>query len=165
MHSFVEASSPPTPEAIRIELVTPDVTRPLRKQFLMQHRTLDDLARSDGHYPDAGYYVARTSDGHILGTASTRPERPPWASDTPNAWRIRGMVTVPQMRGQGIGFRLLQAVIAHASARGARLVWCNVRSEAIPFYRRAGLRTTGDSWQDPDTGPHIAMYRDLREPP
>jgi GNAT superfamily N-acetyltransferase len=144
---------------MRIELVTPDMTRPVRKRFLMQHRTLDDLARSDGDYPQAGYFVARTPNAGVLGTASIRPERPPWAPNARDAWRIRGMVTVPQVRSQGIGLRLLEVVIAHASAHGARFLWCNVRSRAIPFYERAGLQPTGDPWQDPDTGPHIAMYR------
>ena len=55
----------------RIEQVDPDVTRPLRQELLMQHRNLDDLARSDGLYPLAGYFVARTPDGHVVGTAST----------------------------------------------------------------------------------------------
>jgi GNAT superfamily N-acetyltransferase len=71
------------------------------------------------------------------------------------------MVTHPQVRNQGIRFRLLQAVIDHASNQGGRFVCCNVRSNAIPFYERAGLQPNGNPWRAPDTGPHIAMYRVL----
>src|SRR5882672_1589828 len=55
--------------------------------------------------------------------------------------------------------QFLEAVIAHASDRGAQLLWCNVRTAAIPFYKRAGFRVIGALWHDPDTGLHTAMHR------
>ena len=125
----------------------------------MQHRTLDQLAASDGHYPDAGYFVARKADGEVVATASTRREAPSWDPTATDAWRIRGMVTAEYLRGRGIGSRLLGAVMDHAIRHGAHLLWCHVRAAAIPFYQRAGLTPIGEPWDDPDTGPHIAMHR------
>jgi GNAT superfamily N-acetyltransferase len=149
------------PDQLHIEQVEPEITRPLRQRHLMQHRTLDQLAASDGQYLSAGYFVARTPDGDVVATASTRLESPPWEPTALDSWRIRGMVTIPSLRRQGVGFRLLEVVIAHAIAHGARSIWCHVRAPAIPFYERAGLRTIGTPWEDPDTGPHMAMWRSL----
>src|ERR1700730_18101143 len=68
------------------------------------------------------------------------------------------MLPLPHLRRRGIGSQLLEAVITHASDRGARLLWCNIRNAAILFYERAGFRVTGALWHDPDTGPHTAMH-------
>lgn len=47
-------------------------------------------------------------------------------------------------RDQGIGSRLLAAVLAHADARGFVRVVLRPSQRAIPFYQRAGFGAAGD---------------------
>jgi hypothetical protein len=42
-----------------------------------------------------------------------------------------------------------------------RLLWCNARTPARRCYERAGLQTRGEPWDDPEIGPHVAMWREL----
>ena len=47
---------------------------------------------------------------------------------------------------------------------GGGLLWCNARLAAVGFYERAGMVTTGDVWEEPVIGPHIAMFVEVRPP-
>ena len=67
------------------------------------------------------------------------------------------MATAEDRRRRGMGGAVLAAVIAHVRGHGGGLLWCNARLPAVPFYRRAGFEARGDSWEDPQIGPHIVM--------
>ena len=143
----------------RVERVTADVTFPLRQRVLRPHETVDELALPGDADADTGHFAAFADDGEVVGTASVRREPPPWEPDDARAWRLRGMATAEGARGRGIGGRVLDAVIDHVAMRGGGLLWCNARTPAVGFYRRAGFETRGDEWVDPVIGPHIVMLR------
>jgi predicted GNAT family N-acyltransferase len=72
------------------------------------------------------------------------------------------MATSEELRGLGIGTRVLDAVVAHVAAHGGGLLWCNARIPACLFYERAGFVRRGEPWTDPDLGPHVAMWRQVQ---
>jgi GNAT superfamily N-acetyltransferase len=72
------------------------------------------------------------------------------------------MATAPDWRGRGAGSAVLAAVFAYVAASGGGLLWCNARLGAVDFYKRAGLTTTGEPWEEPVIGPHIAMFANIR---
>jgi GNAT superfamily N-acetyltransferase len=150
-----------TGAAYTVEQVSPDVTRPLRQALLKRNSTLDDLAESDGDYPTAGYFAAIGQQRRILAVASTRPEAPPWPHDAAHPWRIRGVVTVEDARGRGIGSAVIQAVLQHIGRRGGDLAWLNGRTSARDFYEHLGFIQRGGEWDDPESGPHMTMVRSL----
>jgi hypothetical protein len=43
-------------------------------------------------------------------------------------------------------------------------LWCNARLAAVGFYERAGMVTTGEIWEEPVIGPHIAMFAQVASP-
>jgi ribosomal protein S18 acetylase RimI-like enzyme len=71
------------------------------------------------------------------------------------------MATVPAARGRGAGTAVLDALIAHASARGASRIWCNARLPARSLYERAGLGVVSERFELPEIGPHYVMERRL----
>jgi GNAT superfamily N-acetyltransferase len=100
-------------------------------------------------------------DGELLvGTGNVRRDPAPWAPDVP-AWRLRGMATLPDRRGEGIGATVLEELVAHCRAEGGGVLWCNARVPARSFYLRAGFAEVGEQWEDPEIGPHVRMRRDL----
>ena len=99
--------------------------------------------------PRAGHYVVRGGDGDVLAVGSVVPEAP--------GWRVRGMATAPAARGRGLGAEILEALIAHARAHGATLIWCNARRRATSLYGRAGFVAVGEEWDEPGLGPHRRM--------
>jgi GNAT superfamily N-acetyltransferase len=140
---------------LTVREVAPGVTADLRRQVLRGGRPVELPGDADPAF-HVGVY-----DGELLlGTGNVRVEPAPWDPSRP-AWRVRGMATAPEHRGRGVGARVLDALIAHARARGGGVLWCNARTPAQAFYERAGLVTRGDPWVDPDIGPHVQMFRHL----
>ena len=75
----------------------------------------------------------------------------------PGQWRVRGMATEPAFRGRGAGSALLEALVEHARAGGAREVWASVRVPARGLYERAWFRLDSDVYEPPHIGPHVLM--------
>ena len=142
-------------DAVHAQRVDAAVTRPLRQRVLRPHETLEQLVLQGDDDPESGHFAV-LEDGEDVATGSVRRERPPWPVDGP-AWRLRGMATAEDRRSRGLGGAVLAAVIAHVRGHEGGWLWCNARLPAVPFYRRAGFVTRGDSWEDPLIGPHIAM--------
>lgn len=127
-----------------------EATRPLRQAVLRPHQAIDELAADE----PAGSLAFGAFDGdRLLAVGLVGPD------GGRGAWRVRGMATVPEARGQGAGTRVLDALVRHAEAEGATLVWCNARTRAIPLYERAGFEVVSDVFEPPHIGPHVRMER------
>lgn len=132
-----------------VRTVRAEVTAGLRRVVLrggLDHPPLGDDPE------DGSVHLAAYDGERLVGSGNIRP-------DGPGRWRIRGMATDPECRGQGVGAAVLAALLAYADAHGAGTVWCNARTPARTFYERAGFVVEGEEWVDPDIGPHLRMLR------
>lgn len=80
------------------------------------------------------------------------------------AWQLRGMATRADVRGGGIGRRLL--TFAEASLREVgplRQMWCNARSHAVGFYEKQGWAIASDAFHIETVGPHFQMTKRLAD--
>ncbi|HLT69109.1 MAG TPA: GNAT family N-acetyltransferase [Acidimicrobiales bacterium] len=146
---------------VTVARVDPAVTYALRSRVLRDGAPPERARLPVDDLPDTAAFAATAADGTVVGTAIVYPEACPWQPDRPGAWRLRGMATDPAWRSRGVGGRVLAALLAHVADQGGALVWCNARTPARRFYQRAGFRTHGEPWEDPEIGPHIAMWRPL----
>jgi predicted GNAT family N-acyltransferase len=144
---------------VRVEAVPAAATFLLRQRVLRAHEELGQLALPGDDDPDTCHVAALTASGEVVSTANVRREPPPWEPNANDGWRLRGMATSEQLRGRGLGTRLLDAALAHVATRGGGLVWCNARLPAQRCYDRGGFATRGEPWNDPDLGPHVVMWR------
>jgi GNAT superfamily N-acetyltransferase len=134
---------------------------------LRPHQRRDEVRFPDDEGPSTAHFCARDDNDDVVGddvvgddvvgVVSVMRQGPPWRPDL-DAWRLRGMATAPARRGTGVGSALFDAVFDHVAAAGGGLLWCNARLAAVGFYERAGMVTTGDVWEEPVIGPHIAMF-------
>jgi GNAT superfamily N-acetyltransferase len=79
----------------------------------------------------------------------------------PGWWRVRGMATMPDARGRGVGGAVLDTLLDHARAQGGIGVWASVRVPARSLYQRAGFIVASDEFEPPHIGPHVIMTREL----
>ncbi|HEX6330866.1 MAG TPA: GNAT family N-acetyltransferase [Actinomycetota bacterium] len=136
--------------------------RELRHLVLRPHQLPEDLVYEHDDDPDA-LHLGAFEDGRLVAVASITREPPP-GSDDGAAWRIRGMATLPDYRGRGLGGELLRRCIGHATPREASLVWCNGRVPALRFYERHGFVGVRGPWDEPHLGPHVELHLRLRTP-
>lgn len=142
---------------------------PLRHRVLRPGQPPERCVYPEDDLPGARHFAA-LSMGRMVGAASLYPEDPPTdspAGPTPGipagpAWRLRGMATLDEVRGTGIGSALLRTSLTHAALAGATAVWCNARTSASGFYRRHGFQVLGREFDLPDIGAHHFMVRSSR---
>src|SRR2546423_1693551 len=91
-------------------------------------------------------------DGALaVGCATMHASR--W-EDEP-AWQLRGMATVAELRGMGLGRTMLEGLEASILAdaqEGASLpllLWCNAPAPAIGFYKNLGWRAGAEQFPIP----------------
>jgi GNAT superfamily N-acetyltransferase len=136
-----------------------NTARGLRHQLLRPGRSADELVFPGDDEPDS-LHIGAFEEERLVGIATVVREPPP-ETDDDRAWRVRGMATLPEVRGRGYGGLLLDRCVEHAMNHGGAVVWCNARAGAVGFYRRFGFVTHGDVFDIPGLGDHYLMSREL----
>jgi GNAT superfamily N-acetyltransferase len=160
------------PLEYNVQRIPVDRTLALRQTVLRPYLGEERFILDDDRLPTTIAFGAVTPDDRVIAVARLTPERPPFDAppfDEPDrpAWRLRGMATSPDARNLGVGADLFQALIGHLVASGGGFLWCNARLPARRFYERGGMEAWGEQWDEPDSGPHVVMWRDVpgaREP-
>jgi GNAT superfamily N-acetyltransferase len=148
--------------------ITAAETRPLRQSVLRPGRTLEELVYPGDDDPGCAHFGAFDDAGRLVGIATVFPDpapanlrgvMPDTAFTPAGAFRLRGMATLPEVRGAGYGRALMEACFDHARAQGGEYLWCNARVNAAGFYRSIGLEAFGDAFDIDLIGPHYVMGR------
>ncbi len=122
----------------------------------------ENMSRSAAEFngddaPSTRHYGAFL-DGRNVGCVSFMLNE--WEGEP--AYQLRGMATVDDLQGRGIGRTLLDAALNDLKKSGetARL-WCNARVPAIGFYDKMGWQRIGHPFDIPTAGPHYKMAYEL----
>jgi predicted GNAT family N-acyltransferase len=140
-----------------IEPISAEATRPLRQRVLRPHQTIEQL-EYPGDDAESTIHLGAFKKHHLVGITSIYHEAPPGSSDV-GAWRLRGVATAPEVRGEGYGERLLCSAIAYVAGKGGTYLWCNARTTVLGYYERYGFQTQGEEFLSPGTGPHYFVWR------
>jgi ribosomal protein S18 acetylase RimI-like enzyme len=146
---------------LHIEKVDEAVTLELQQKVLRPHMTLDQVRAERAAQVTFGsecYAAFDSGGGGVVGCGSIRLEEPPFPAERVG-WRVRSMAVEPELRGQGIGAAVLDALVTRVADQGGGTVWCNARTPALGLYRRAGFEPVGDEFEIADIGPHVVMAR------
>ena len=107
-------------------------------------------------------HVVAEDEGDIIGCATIVASA--WNGQP--AWQLRGMAVRPTHQRTGVGGLMLKQLqrVAQESADDVRLMWCNARTPAVPFYERHGWTTASDEFVIETAGPHVKMTLKLPPP-
>ena len=133
--------------------LTTDQTHSIRRSVLRRD-TASDVVVFEGDDAPGTFHLGVEVDHRLVAISSWMQRRYP---DLPasQAHQLRGMATLPDSRGAGVGAELLLAGLARASDVGSSVVWARARVLAVPFYERHGFGTRGVEYIDLTTGlPH-----------
>ena len=153
-----------------IREITAAETRPLRQSVLRPGKTLEELVYPGDDDPDCSHLGAFEGAGRLVGIATVFPDTAPAdlrglmpeaAFEPVHAFRLRGMATLPDVRGAGHGRALLEACFDHVRSKGGAYLWCNARISAAGFYHAMGLEAFGDAFEIDLIGPHYVMGRSV----
>ena len=117
-----------------------------------------EMAYFEGDDEPTTRHVVAELDGRIVGCATLL--RRPW-NGAP-AFQLRGMAVIPELRGEGIGARLLAEIERTAreqSREVSKQMWCNARVPAMRFYQREGWIVASEQFDIEHAGPHVKMTK------
>jgi GNAT superfamily N-acetyltransferase len=143
---------------IEIRAVGAEDVRPIRRRVLRAGLPNPNV-EFPGDDADDTLHAGAFVDGRLVAVATILRRPPPDDPEASAAWQVRGMATEPVARRRGLGGDLLERCLDHAARAGGRLVWCNARIRAAPFYERHGFVREGDVFDVVDLGPHVRMHR------
>ncbi|MEM9996094.1 MAG: GNAT family N-acetyltransferase [Bacteroidota bacterium] len=157
----------------RVEAVSAEAIRPLRHLVLRAGQPFSTTRYADDDAPGVAHVAVfvdggPTDDG-IVSIASGFPEPVRLlpdgtvigaipATDRATAYRLRGMATHPDYRGQGLGRLAFEAIRQHAAEAGAAVLWFNARTGAQAFYERLGCHVVSPIFEIDGIGPHVVMW-------
>jgi GNAT superfamily N-acetyltransferase len=144
---------------MRVRFIKAVDTHPLRLLVLRPGGHPDDVDFANDRLPGA-FHLGVGIGAHLITVGSFYPEKKAELTGW-KQYRLRGMATHPDFRGQGAGRKLVLFALEHLRAQQADLLWCNARLVAVPFYQHLGMRTVGDEFDIPGIGPHYLMVRPL----
>ena len=143
-----------------IRTLTAAEVLPLRHAILRPGRPPETACFANDDAPGT-CHLGAYRNGELLAVASLYLEAMPGRAEV-SAIQIRGVVTLPQARGTGLGLALMDAAREYAEEAGARILWCNARVSAVGFYRKLGYAMVGDEFEIRDVGPHYRMALELK---
>jgi GNAT superfamily N-acetyltransferase len=141
---------------LEVRAISAAETRPLRHAILRPGQHPDQLVYRGDDEPDT-LHAGAFRNGELVGIASIARGSCPKA-EFPAPWQLRGMATVPEVRGLGYGRALIVAGLAHVAAHGGQTLWCNGRTTAAGFYSVLGFAALGAEFVT-ETGPHYIFFR------
>ena len=110
-----------------------------------------EAALSQGDSARECVHFGAYRDGKLVGVCSVGPEPLP-VLDHRDAWRMRGLVVLPEMRGAGIGAELIKHRLQHVAKQSNVLAWGYAKRRLVPLYSSLGYRPTGFTYVHPIGG-------------
>lgn len=141
-----------------VQSLTLDEIMPLRLRVLRK-----DTPVSHAEYPEDSYsdvvHLGVVRNEAVIGTSTWFMKECPEQPETP-AMQLKGMAVENSLQTGGVGSQLIDAGVALATRRGARIVWARARDSAVGFYEKCGFAVTGEGFVDEPTGmPHHIVIR------
>jgi GNAT superfamily N-acetyltransferase len=144
--------------AFEIRRITAEETIALRHPIL-RAGLAPETAIFPGDEAESSRHFGAFVDDRLVGVATIHFVPLLDQPDFDAAYQLRGMATVPEVRGLGAGRVLVEACVEAARHAGAQWIWCNARTPAAGFYAKYGFKTKGGIFEIPTAGPHVRMLR------
>ncbi|MCA9276367.1 MAG: GNAT family N-acetyltransferase [Phycisphaerales bacterium] len=134
-------------------------TRPVRQRVLRPHQRPEELVYPGDDDHDTFHLGAVDDSGEVMAILSMYRHAQPPADpmDEPRAWRIRGMASIPEARGTGLGRLLVEQARDRVWEQSCDPIWCNARENAFGFYQKLGFEIVGGIFEIEGIGPHAVM--------
>ena len=129
-----------------------DACHALRRVVFVEGQGVPAEREVDGLDPQSTHFLA-VLDGRPVGTARMR--------EVDGCAKAERVAVLGELRGEGIGRALMDALEEEARRRGLSAVVLGAQDHAVPFYDRLGYRREGDWFEDAGI-PHMHMRKSLR---
>lgn len=137
-----------------VKIIKPADTFEIRKKVLRENIPLPyefpgDFDVTTTHF---GFFV----DDQLVSVASIMKSSHQFFKG--NQFQLRGMATLNEFQGKGIGSQLLKEIIQYYQNEKDAIFWFNARINALKFYEHLGFKTMGEPFEINYVGIHYVMF-------
>lgn len=134
-------------------------TLELRHKILRPNGDLESC-QYPGDNDELTFHLGAYEDDKLVSVASFYMDNHPQVP-AEYQFRLRGMATDEDNRGQGMSSALLRTAFPLIKKNHVNTIWCNARTSAVGFYEKVGFKPIGEEFEIEGIGPHILMIKDL----
>ncbi len=132
----------------------------LRYEVLWPHLENVEACQIQPDTADTTFHVAALLKGKVVGVATFIVDVNEKFKE-PHQYRLRAMATAQEVRGYGVGARIVDFAINELKQKNVKLLWCDARLIATGFYEKQHFKIKGKTYEVPKIGPHKLMYKVL----
>lgn len=141
----------------QIEFISSEQTLELRQKNLKPFLSISECANPEDNLIETKH-LGLIYNEKIVSVVTIFPQaHPDFSCGLP--YRLRGMASDVNYRGQGFGSVLLMTAFDYLKDKKCDLLWCNARLKAMNFYKNNGFIVHSDIFELPQIGPHRVMYK------
>ena len=107
----------------------------LRRRVFIEEQGVSEADELDGKDAERVHFLARDAHGRAIGCACLRPYGA--------QHKVERVAVLPELRGSGLGRRLMDAVEAHARRLGQRDLVLHAQAAVVDFYLKLGWTSVG----------------------
>ncbi len=143
-----------------IRFIPAEDVLPIRKEVLRKNALTLDECRFSTDIIDGAFHLGYFDNGQLACIASFHPQT--YGEYKGIAYQLRGMATLEEHRGKGLGNQLVNFAIVYLRGQKVNYLWCNARAKAIPFYQNVGFEVISDEFELHGIGPHRVLYLKIK---
>lgn len=143
-----------------IRFIPVEDTLPIRNEVLREGKLTLDQCRFPGDESEGAFHLGYFNQDKLVSIATFHRKNHEQYAGT--GYQLRGMATLADCRGKGIGNQLLNFGIVYLRGQKANYIWCNARKNALKFYNDLGFEIISDEFEVSNIGPHRVLYLKIR---
>ena len=141
-------------------IISSQETRSLRHLVLWTHLPSLDVCVIDIDNREDAFHVGIFDQHRLVSIGSFFAMESPRLEMKPQ-YRLRAMATDPDYRRRHAGKELIEFAVERLRNAGIRVLWCDARLIAVPFYESLGFHKEPYVYEVPLIGAHHFMWRAL----
>lgn len=146
---------------MHVKEIPSKVTLNLRREVLRPGQGLPSCIFEGDDLSTTKHFGVFSNENKLLGIASIFYKDNP-SIQCKNIFQLRGMASIQDVRGQGVGSLLLSAAENYVRDQGSNLIWANARTSAIGFYTKLGYSLISGGFYIDGVGTHYLVSKYLR---
>ncbi|TKJ36533.1 MAG: GNAT family N-acetyltransferase [Planctomycetes bacterium B3_Pla] len=109
----------------------------VRRAVFIEEQKVPESIEIDGKDPDCFHVLACDRAGNAIGSARLT-----------KSGKIGRMAVMPKYRGQGVGTKMLDAIMEHGRSNGPTDFHLSAQISAVGFYEKMGFEPYGEEFQE-----------------
>lgn len=138
-----------------VKKISVELTYELRKEVL--RKNIDLPYKFSGDLDETTFHLGAFKEEVLVGVVSFM--KSPSNNMELAQYQLRGMATLPLVRGEGFGNLLISEGIKLVQEKEIETIWCNARKVAVGFYKKNGFKVEGTSFSIEKVGIHYKMKK------